>query len=394
MKKLKTLTFYSNYFNHHQHALCDAFAARLGEGFTFVETEPIEEFRSKMGWGKDGVPSYVLKSHVNEENLKKAYALADDSDVVIIGTAPEDFISRRMEDNKLTFRYSERPLKEGRWKIFVPYLAKKFYVNHISNNGKNLYLLAAGAYVSSDYRFLHSYAGKCYKFGYFPKEEAKEFTELEELKRRNKPAKILWAGRFLKLKRADLLLYAARKCRDEGLAFTLEFVGDGEEEHDLKKLAKQLRLDDITEFMGYLSPEDTRREMERADIFVMTSNKLEGWGAVIYEALSAGCATVASHAAGAAPWLIRQGITGYIFRSGSDDSLADKLSILLKNPEVAHELGRSAYVNMAKYWNPNTAAERFINAATQLLNGEAFSYEKGPMSPAGYLKDNWYRERD
>ena len=114
MKELRTLTFYSNYFNHHQHALCDAFAAKLGEGFTFVETEPIEEFRSRMGWGKDGVPSYVLKSHLNGENLKKAYALADDSDVVIIGTAPEDFIKRRMEDNKLTFRYSERPLKEGR----------------------------------------------------------------------------------------------------------------------------------------------------------------------------------------------------------------------------------------------------------------------------------------
>ncbi len=37
---LKTLTFFSNYFNHHQKALCDTWNEMLGEGFTFVETEP------------------------------------------------------------------------------------------------------------------------------------------------------------------------------------------------------------------------------------------------------------------------------------------------------------------------------------------------------------------
>ena len=387
------LTFFSNYFNHHQKALCDEFYAVLKEDFTFVETEPMEEFRSKMGWGQEVIPPYVLKSHIDEKELKKACFLADESDVVIIGTAPEDMIKKRLEDDRLTFRYSERPLKEGRWKVLVPYLAKKFYVNHYSNRNKKLYLLAAGAFVESDYHFLHSYKNKCYKFGYFPREEQKSFEELEKLKAKNRLPKILWAGRLLKLKRADLFIYAAKKCRDEGLNFTVEIVGDGEEEKKLIRLVKELKLDDITEFMGYLSPEDTRAEMEKANIFVMTSNKLEGWGAVIYEALSAGCATVASHAAGAAPWLISQGQTGYIFRSGDEDSLADKLMILLKNEQLAHELGRAAYLNMQRYWNPKTAAERFLSASECLLKNETFEFDKGPMSPAGYLKDNWYRER-
>ena len=58
---MNTLTFYSNYYNHHQKALCDAFYAILGEGFTFVETMPREQFRSGMGWGTD-CPDYVLKT--------------------------------------------------------------------------------------------------------------------------------------------------------------------------------------------------------------------------------------------------------------------------------------------------------------------------------------------
>ena len=78
------LTFYSNYFNHHQKALCDCLYKELGKDFTFVETEPIEEFRSKMGWGKEKIPEYVLKSHEGEEQKEKAYLLGEESDVVVI----------------------------------------------------------------------------------------------------------------------------------------------------------------------------------------------------------------------------------------------------------------------------------------------------------------------
>ena len=388
------LTFYSNYFNHHQKALCDCLYKELGKDFTFVETEPIEEFRSKMGWGKEKIPEYVLKSHEGEEQKEKAYLLGEESDVVVIGTAPEDFIAKRMEEDRLTFRYSERPLKEGRWKIFVPYLAKKFYINHFSKRKKNIYVLAAGAFVSSDYGFLHSYKGKCYKFGYFPEGELKSFRERENIRRKNKAVRILWAGRFLKLKRADLLLYAAKRCMDEGFDFRLEFVGDGKEEKHLKKLVKELRLEKKTEFAGFLSPEDTRREMERADIFVCTSNKLEGWGSVIYEALSAGCAVIASSKAGATPFLITQGKTGYIFKSGNIDSLAGKLKILLNSRGAAHELGRNAYINMQKYWNPEVAAKRLLKVCEKRLEGEEYFYDKGPLSKAKYIKDTWYKERD
>lgn len=387
-----TLTFFSNYFNHHQEALCNAFYELLGDGFTFVETEQIEEFRSKMGWGQEAVPAYVLKSHLSEENLKKAYELGEKSDVVIMGTAPESMIEKRLEENKLTFRYSERPLKEGRVKVLIPRLAKKFYHNHYRNRNKNLYLLAASAYCSSDYKFMGSYIGKCLKFGYFPKEERKSFHDLCKLKDQNQPMKILWAGRFLKLKRADLLLYAAKKCMDQGLKFQLEFVGDGVEEKHLEKLVDSLGLRNRTVFKGFLSPEETRAEMERADIFVMTSNFLEGWGSVIYEGLSAGCAVIASHAAGATPFLVKQGTTGYVFKSGSDESLAEKLAIVLKNKELARELGHGAYENMQRYWNPKVAAGRIVEMSEKFLKGESITYEYGPLSPCEYIYNNWYKE--
>ena len=270
-----TLTFYSNYFNHHQKALCDELYARLGEGFHFIETEPIEDFRAKMGWGKEEVPSYVVRSYESEDNEHLATSLALESDVVVIGTAPERFIRGRLDADKLIFRYSERPLKEGRWKIFVPYLTKKFYVNHIKNRNKSIYCLCAGAFASSDYEFLlGSYRNKCYKFGYFPFPEEKSWEELYALKGQNNRIKILWCGRFLKLKRADLLIRAVSRLVDINQKFDLRLVGEGEEEQHLRELVSKSGLDDRVSFMGYLSPTDTREEMAKADIYVCTSNKL------------------------------------------------------------------------------------------------------------------------
>ncbi len=390
---IRTIAFFSNYFNHHQKALCDELYARLKEGFTFIETEPIEDFRKKMGWGREEIPSYVLKSYESGENEERALSLAREADVVIIGTAPERYLRERLLLDRLTFRYSERPLKEGRWKIFVPYLAKKFYVNHIRNKNRSVYCLCAGAFASSDYKFLlNSYAGKCYKFGYFPFPEEKSRETLSALKGQNNRINILWCGRFLKLKRADLLIKAAAVLKDEGFDFALEFVGEGEEEEKLKSMTENLGLVDRTTFAGYLTPEETRRRMEGADIYVCTSNKLEGWGSVIYEGLSSGCAVIASSKAGATPFLVKDGATGYVFRSGDSLSLADKLRKCLKDPENMRALGWSAYSQMQSEWNPKCAAERLIAASDRLLSGERFYYDEGPMSEAELIYEDWYRE--
>ncbi len=389
---MMTFTFFSNYFNHHQKALCDALYDKLGSGFTFVETEPMEEFRSKMGWGREEIPSYVLKSHLSEEKKQEAMRLGVESDAVMIGSAPECFIEERMQKNLLTFRYTERPLKEGWFKMLIPRLARKFYHIHYRNRRKNIYVLGASAYAAADYRILRSYPGKCYKFGYFPFIPELDIEACMQEKGRNHPPVVLWAGRFLKLKRADLLLHALHQLSEREIDFKLRMVGNGEEEAHLKELVNKLNLTKQVEFLGFLSPEAVRTEMEKANIFVMTSNFLEGWGAVIYEALSAGCAVVASHACGSTPWLVKPGVNGYIFKSGSRNSLADKLEWLLKSKEQTEKLGRNAFAQMHDMWNPQIAATRLLELSESLINGEQRVYEDGPLSPAEIRKNNWFHE--
>lgn len=406
--KIRTLTFYSNYYNHHQKALCEAFYELLGDGFTFVETMPMENFRSEMGWGEAERP-YLLKTYVSSECEEKALSLGLDSDLVIMGTAPEKYIEERLKNKKVTFRYSERPLKEGFIKFFIPRLTKKYIHLHVRNRKKPIYILGASAFTSLDYKKMFgSYNNKCYKFGYFPEHKEYDIDALMNQKAdlaKGRPS-ILWMGRMLKLKHPELVVEACSMLRSEGYDFSLKMVGEGEMRSRIEEMITELGLKDITEVCDFYKPDEARDEMSKAQIYVMTSDKLEGWGSVIYEALNAGCAEVASHVCGATPWLINSGTTGLIYKSGSAESLKVQLKKILDSDELREELGRNAYENMHRLWNPTVAASRVIGLYEYILekldkmsekekkaSGYAVSgspYKDGPCSVAGYLENNWF----
>ncbi len=399
--QIKSLVFFSNYYNHHQKALCDEWYKLLGEGFTFVETEPIEGFRATMGWGKEEVPSYVLRTYVNAESKNRAMRLAVESDLVVMGTAPEEFIEKRLELNKLIFRYSERPLKEGFIKFFIPRLTKKYIHLHVRNRKKKIYVLAASAYTTWDYnRMFRSYPSKCYKFGYFPKHIEYDIdmllqnkkTEADKLYGDASMPTILWTGRMLRLKHPELLIKAAKKLKDKGLDFRIVMIGEGKQRKHVEVLTRLYGLQNRVTFMNFLSPSEAREKMSRAKIFVMTSDFLEGWGSVIYEALNAGCATVVSHAPGATPWLVKNHVTGLIFKNKSVASLTDKLEMLICNPDLIDKYGKAAYNQMHEQWNPQIAARNVLKLADELGDGKTPSIKDGPCSKAKTLKNNWFRE--
>lgn len=395
---METLTFYSNYYNHHQKALCDAFYALLGKGFTFVETMPMESFRAGMGWGEEA-PSYVLRTYESKENEERARTLGLESDLVIMGTAPEYYIEPRLSQNKIVFRYSERPLKEGFIKFFIPRLTKKYLHLHVRNRKKNIYVLAASAFTSWDFKkMFDSYPGKCYKFAYFPKHIVYDTDELmakkKEIAARAGAVTILWEGRMIKLKRADLLIKAAALLRQKGYDMRVTLVGDGDEKENLIALSRKLKVDDIVSFEGFLTPDEARDKMSESLIYVMTSNHLEGWGSVIYESLNAGCAVVASHVCGATPWLVRDNKTGLVFRSGSAVSLAAKLEKLITSEGLITKLGTAAYEQMSELWNPEVAAQRVIDLYDAICRGEDTPFSDGPLSKAQIMKNNWYTDNE
>ena len=97
MKNNFTVTFFSNFLLHHQTPFCEAMIKRLGDGFRFVATEPTPEERLNMGYNDYSDVPYVVYSYKNSSEYEKAIKLGTDSDVVIIGSAPDVFIEERIK---------------------------------------------------------------------------------------------------------------------------------------------------------------------------------------------------------------------------------------------------------------------------------------------------------
>ena len=148
--------------------------------------------------------------------------------------------------------------------------------------------------------------------------------------------------------------------------------------------------------MNELRPEQVRRCMERSGVFLFTSDRQEGWGAVVNEAMNSGCAVVAGHAAGSVPYLLRDGENGLLYPSGDTQALYRRIRLLLDDPGLQQRLGSAAYRTVTWLWSPEEAARRLLLLAEHILAGEESPvlFEDGPCSPAPLLRDDWYRAKE
>ena len=376
----------SNYFNHHQKSLSDNLYEKC-DSYAFVSTARMSRERVKLGYGGQPDPEYVIYTYLGDRIREVCQNLVDEADVLITGSAPETMVRPRIQAGKLTFRYSERPLKKGpEWKKYLPRLIKWHWLNP---RRSPVYLLCASAYTAGDYARFGLFRDRAYQWGYFP--PTIEYPSVDELMGKKDPQKILWCGRFLDWKHPDDALRVARALKEEGRDFVLEFVGTGQMEKELHEMTRTLDLEDRVRFLGSMPPEQVRQHMEEAGIYLFTSDRQEGWGAVLNESMNSGCAVVASHAIGAVPFLMKDGENGLVYRSGDVAMLTDKVRVLLDHPEKQRALGRAAYETMVTTWNAEVAAERLMTLAERILAGEKSPdlYEDGPCSKAPILEDDW-----
>ena len=147
-------------------------------------------------------------------------------------------------------------------------------------------------------------------------------------------------------------------------------------------MTKKYHLNQEVTFHGYQSPKNVRRFMEEADIFLFTSNYLEGWGAVLNESMNSACAVVAGHGIGAVPFLIQDGKNGLVYKNGRYEEFRDEVLRLAKDEKLRQELGRQAYETIIREWNPREAANRLYTFCEGLLEGQVIPQESGPLSIA------------
>ncbi len=351
-----------------------------------------------MGWQEKEIPSYVYCYYKQplwcREKIRNC-------DVVLFGGCDDEvYIEERLRTGKMVIRISERLYKTGQWKAVSPRGLLKKYKDHTRYRNSNVYLLCAGGYVASDFHIVRAYPDKMFCWGYFPETKHYDVDKLLAGKgycvNGKKVPYLLWAARFIDWKHPELAVETARYLKEKGFDFHLDMVGGGYMEEEIKVLIAKYDLEDRVSLLGYKTPAQVRELMERANIYLFTSDRQEGWGAVANEAMNSGCALVADHLLGAAPFLLQSGVNGYVYEDGRPEMLYSMTETLLQDAKMCQEFGKCAYETITQVWNAENAAHSLMELIDQLWNGEKIGEKEQPVeeilrpcAPAPVLREGF-----
>ena len=323
----------------------------------------------------------MLQSYLNPEMKRKCENLIRNADVVIWGSCPFSMVRPRLFEKKLTFAYSERIFKKGyRGLDFWGRAVKYFF--RLALYQKNHYLLCSSAYAATDYARIGLFRGRAFKWGYFPETKQYSLDKLFALKSRNMRPSILWVARLIEWKHPEAVILLAEELKAKGYLFDIDLIGNGVLEGKIKTMIEERNLGDCIHMLGVMSPGEVRTHMEKANIFLFTSDQNEGWGAVLNESMNSGCAVVVNSSIGSAPFLIEHGVNGLLY--DSQQELQDYVKELLDKPVLCKELGMAAYQTIVKKWNANVAVSNFLRLLDRDMGmqREIDRFQTGPCSEA------------
>jgi FkbM family methyltransferase len=160
---------------------------------------------------------------------------------------------------------------------------------------------------------------------------------VEEFRMRIPPAydrlRIAYASIVLPYKGPHFLINALKKLNDLGIDFSCSMAGTTTDENFVKQLKEFIAIhgmDNKIHFPGFLSREALKDLFACHNVLVFPSVVKEAFGISQVEAMAAGL-TVITTGTGGAKEVVEHGVSGIIFKSEDDASLADALIGLAKD---------------------------------------------------------------
>ena len=136
--------------------------------------------------------------------------------------------------------------------------------------------------------------------------------------------RIVYCGRFVAIKRLDLLVEAFKQIAEVRPEWDLLLMGDGPLRPQVESLANSLLGTRVT-ITGHLDNQRMISSVYRCcDVFALCSD-YDAWSLVLNEAAAAGLALVSSDVVGAAAELVQEGINGRTFAAGDLAALKSAL---------------------------------------------------------------------
>lgn len=188
----------------------------------------------------------------------------------------------------------------------------------------------------------------------------------------------LAATRLQQEKAVGLLIKAIGELagRNE-ISFQLLIVGRGDDRQQLQIQIDHAGLQDRVRLLGFR--EDVHDLMAAADVLVHPA-PAEPFGLVLAEAMALGLPVIASDG-GAAPEIVIDGKTGWLFKAGDRHSLADNLSDCLLSKDLHKQLGNAGRERYQDQFRCERMVEETISVYQSVLDTKQATTSTNSSTP-------------
>ncbi len=162
------------------------------------------------------------------------------------------------------------------------------------------------------------------------------------------------------------ILGAAKILKDGGRKFKILIAGTGGFEGEVRKKIGELGLEDRVLMLGFV--DDVSSVLSMLDVQLNASYGTEATSLALLEGFSAGIPAVVSDYGGN-PWLVEDGVNGYIFKTRDTCGLADALGRLMDRPDILESMKAQARRIYNEKFTGKIFAENIEKIYTQTLKG-------------------------
>lgn len=186
-------------------------------------------------------------------------------------------------------------------------------------------------------------------------------------KTENTIPKLLFLSNLIESKGVLVLLDACKILKEKGYVFTCDFIGNETKEIDTNRFKKEVESRELNDYVVYLGPkygEDKYKAIAACDIFIFPTNYgNECFPLVLLEAMQQTTPAI-STPVGGIPDIIADGESGLISEVDNPEDLANKISLLLDNPELRNKMGEVSYDRYCQQF----ILQVFENKIAEILN--------------------------
>ena len=171
---------------------------------------------------------------------------------------------------------------------------------------------------------------------------------------------IVCVSRLMARKGQDELIRALPEVHKTSPMASLIIVGEGPYRKDLESLVKKFGLEEFVHLTGKVSQGDLSKWYAAGDIFAMPCRTrmggwdVEGLGIVFLEGSATGLPVIVGDSGGAIDAVL-DGETGYLVNGTNTSEIAQRISYLISNPDVAKRMGEAGrnWVSQEWTWDQN-----------------------------------------